>query len=143
MLVPGAPRGSRLRSAQGGLAAKVGAPADERTVLGPVAHRAQFDKVQRLIEAGVKEGASVAVGGPGRPAGLARGFFVRPTVFAGVQPEMTIAREEIFGPVLAILAYRDEDDAVRIANDTPYGLAAYVQSGSLDRARAWRAGACR
>jgi aldehyde dehydrogenase (NAD+) len=116
-------------------AAKVGPPADESTVLGPVAHRAQFEKVQRLIEAGVAEGAKLAAGGPGRPPGLERGFFIRPTVFVGVHPEMAIAREEIFGPVLAILAYRDEDDAVRIANDTPYGLAAYVQSGSLERAR--------
>ncbi len=116
-------------------AAKVGPPADEATVLGPVAHRAQFEKVQRLIEAGVAEGAKLAGGGPGRPPGLERGFFVRPTVFVGVRPEMSIAREEIFGPVLAILGYRDEEDAVRIANDTPYGLAAYVQSGSLERAR--------
>jgi aldehyde dehydrogenase (NAD+) len=114
---------------------RVGSPADESTVLGPVAHRAQFEKVQRLIEAGIAEGARPAAGGPGHPAGLARGFFVRPTVFVDVQPEMTIAREEIFGPVLSILAYDDEDDAVRIANDTPYGLAAYVQSGSLARAR--------
>ena len=117
-------------------AAKVGPPADEATVLGPVAHRAQFEKVQRLIEAGVAEGAQLAAGGPGRPAGLSRGFFVQPTVFVGVRPDMRIAQEEIFGPVLAILGYRDEDDAVRIANDTPYGLAAYVQSASLERARA-------
>lgn len=114
---------------------KVGSPADEASVLGPVAHKAQFDKVQRLIGIGIAEGARVAAGGPGRPAGLERGYFVRPTVFTGVRPDMTIAREEIFGPVLAILAYEDEDDAVRIANDTPYGLAAYVQSGSLERAR--------
>jgi len=116
-------------------ATKVGAPADESSALGPVAHKAQFEKVQRLIGIGIAEGARVVAGGAGRPAGLERGFYVRPTVFAGVRPEMTIAREEIFGPVLAILAYEDEDDAVRIANDTPYGLAAYVQSGSLERAR--------
>ena len=114
---------------------KVGLPADESSALGPVAHKAQFEKVQRLIGVGIAEGARLAAGGPGRPAGLERGFFVQPTVFAGVRPDMTIAREEIFGPVLAILGYEDEDDAVRIANDTPYGLAAYVQSGSLERAR--------
>jgi aldehyde dehydrogenase (NAD+) len=114
---------------------KVGSPADESTVLGPVANRAQFEKVQRLIEAGIVEGARAAAGGPGRPAGLARGFFVRPTVFVDVRPEMRIAREEIFGPVLSILGYEDEDDAVRIANDTPYGLAAYVQAGDPERGR--------
>ena len=113
----------------------VGMPSEESTVLGPVAHRAQFDKVQRLIETGITEGAQLACGGPGRPDGLTRGFFVRPTIFADVDPAMTIAREEIFGPVLCLIAYEDEDDAVRIANDTPYGLAAYVQSGNLDRAR--------
>jgi aldehyde dehydrogenase (NAD+) len=91
--------------------------------------------VQRLIETGTSEGARLATGGPGRPSGMTRGFFVRPTIFVDVDPAMTIAREEIFGPVLCIIAYEDEDDAVRIANDTPYGLAAYVQSGNLERAR--------
>jgi aldehyde dehydrogenase (NAD+) len=114
---------------------KVGSPADESTVLGPVANRTQFEKVQRLIGAGIAEGARAAAGGAGRPAGLARGFFVRPTVFVDVRPEMSIAREEIFGPVLSILGYKDEEDAVRIANDTPYGLAAYVQAGDLERGR--------
>jgi aldehyde dehydrogenase (NAD+) len=114
---------------------KVGAPGAEDTVLGPVVSRAQFDKVQRLIEAGVAEGATLVAGGPGRPTGFNRGYYVRPTVFANVKPEMTIAREEIFGPVLAIMPYKSEEEAVRIANDTPYGLSAYVQSGSLDRAR--------
>jgi aldehyde dehydrogenase (NAD+) len=116
-------------------AMRVGMPSDETTILGPVAHRAQFEKVQRLIETGVAEGARLACGGPGRPEGMTRGFFVRPTIFVDVSPAMTIAREEIFGPVLCIVAYEDEDDAVRIANDTPYGLAAYVQSGNLERAR--------
>jgi aldehyde dehydrogenase (NAD+) len=114
---------------------RVGMPSDERSTLGPVANRAQFDKVQRFIEAGIAEGARLVVGGPGRPDDLPRGFFVRPTVFVDVEPRMSIAREEIFGPVLAIIPYEDEDDAVRIANDTPYGLAAYVQSGSLEHAR--------
>jgi aldehyde dehydrogenase (NAD+) len=114
---------------------KAGSPAEESTTLGPVAHRAQFEKVQRLIAAGLAEGARAAAGGPGRPDGLDRGFFVKPTVFAGVDPAMTIAREEIFGPVLCLIGYRDEDEAVRIANDTPYGLAAYVQSGEVEHAR--------
>jgi len=116
-------------------ATKVGQPSDESAALGPVAHRAQFEKVQRLIEAGVAEGARLAAGGPGRPLGLERGFFVKPTVFTRVQPGMTIAREEIFGPVISIIGYADEDDAVRIANDTVYGLAAYIQSGDQERAR--------
>ena len=114
---------------------RVGPPSDPSTTLGPVAHRAQFDKVQRLIAAGIAEGARLVTGGPGRPAGLDRGFYVRPTVFSHVDPSTTVAREEIFGPVLCLIGYRDEDDAVRIANDTPYGLAAYVQSADLARAR--------
>jgi aldehyde dehydrogenase (NAD+) len=114
---------------------KLGLPSDESAAIGPVAHRAQFEKVQRLIRAGIDEGAKLAAGGPGRPAGFERGFFVKPTVFTHVQPGMTIAREEIFGPVIAILGYKDEEDAVRIANDTVYGLAAYVQSGDRERAR--------
>jgi aldehyde dehydrogenase (NAD+) len=116
-------------------AMRVGSPSDESTVLGPVANRAQFEKVQRLIEVGLSEGAHLACGGPGRPEGMARGFFVRPTIFVDVDPAMTIAREEIFGPVLCVIVYDDEDDAVRIANDTPYGLAAYIQSSNLERAR--------
>ena len=120
-------------SAAAGL--RTGMPADEATALGPVAHRAQWEKVQRLIEAGVREGAKLACGGPGRPEGLERGFFVRPTVFTDVDPAMTVAREEIFGPVLCLIGYDDEDQAVRIANDTVYGLAAFVQSADLERAR--------
>ena len=114
----------------------VGMPSDVATTMGPVATRAQFEKVQRLIRAGIDEGADCLVGGPGRPAGLTRGFFVRPTIFLDVDPASTIAQEEIFGPVLSIIAYDDEDDAVRIANDSRYGLAAYVQSASPERARA-------
>ncbi|HVF65423.1 MAG TPA: aldehyde dehydrogenase family protein [Casimicrobiaceae bacterium] len=116
-------------------ATRVGAPGDEKSTLGPVASRAQFEKVQRLIERGIAENAELAIGGPGRPPGLERGFFVRPTIFTNVDPHDTIAREEIFGPVLCIIGYDDEDDAVRIANDSPYGLAAYVQSSDLARAR--------
>lgn len=114
---------------------KVGDPAAADTTLGPVIGAGQFDRIQGLIATGVAEGARLAAGGPGRPDGLERGFFVRPTVFADVTPEMTVAREEIFGPVLAILKYRDEDEAVAIANDSPYGLSGYVSSGDPERAR--------
>ncbi len=113
----------------------VGDVRDPRTNLGPVVSETQFNKIQRLIQAGIDEGAELVTGGPGRPEHLNRGFFVRPTVFAGVHNDMTIAREEIFGPVLVILPYKDEEEAIRIANDTEYGLAAYVQSGNLDHAR--------
>ncbi len=113
----------------------VGDVGDERTNLGPVVSEVQFNKVQRLIQAGIDEGAELVTGGPGRPEHLNRGYFVRPTVFANVRNDMTIAREEIFGPVLSILPYRDEADAVRMANETVYGLAAYVQSGDLAHAR--------
>jgi len=116
-------------------AVKVGDPRAAGTAMGPVAGAAQHGKVERLIAAGIAEGATLAAGGPGRPDGLNRGFYVRPTVFAGVTPEMTIAREEIFGPVLSILTYDGEEEAVAIANGTPYGLGAYVFSGDLDRAR--------
>ena len=114
----------------------VGDPRANGVDLGPVVSQAQFDKIQRLIEAGIREGARLAAGGPGRPAGLNRGYYVRPTVFGDLTNDMTIARTEIFGPVLAIMPYDDEDEAVRIANDTPYGLAAYVSSSNLDHARA-------
>jgi aldehyde dehydrogenase (NAD+) len=114
---------------------RVGPPAAEGTVLGPLVSRAQFDKVQRLIQAGLDEGAQLVCGGLGRPEGLNRGFYARPTVFADVAPDMTVAREEIFGPVLVIMPYESEEDAIRIANDTPYGLSAYVQSGDPARAQ--------
>lgn len=136
MLVPKARMAEAARIAAGvaeGL--RVGDPKARETEIGPVVNRAQWDRIQGLIEAGVAEGATLAAGGPGRPQGLNAGFFVRPTVFADVTADMTIAREEIFGPVLSILAYADEDDAVRLANDTPYGLAAYVSSGDLATAR--------
>ena len=107
-------------------AMKVGAPSDTATEMGPVVSDVQWGKIQALIEAGIKDGATVAAGGPARPAGLDKGYYVKPTVFSGVTPEMTIAREEIFGPVLAIMPYTNVDDAVRIANDHPFGLAAYV-----------------
>jgi acyl-CoA reductase-like NAD-dependent aldehyde dehydrogenase len=104
--------------------------------MGPLVSRAQFDKVQALIQAGLDEGATLVAGGPGRPSGLPQGWYVRPTVFGDVTPRMRIAREEIFGPVLSILAYDTEDEAVAIANDTPFGLAGFVQSRDPARARA-------
>ncbi|BBK30406.1 aldehyde dehydrogenase (NAD+) [Stella humosa] len=113
----------------------VGDVADERTNLGPLVSEVQFDKVQRLIQAGIAEGAELVTGGPGRPEHLNRGFFVRPTVFANVRNDMTIAREEIFGPVIVIQPYADEAEAIAIANDTDYGLAAYVQGTDIARAR--------
>ncbi|MBJ6135172.1 aldehyde dehydrogenase family protein [Ochrobactrum sp. Q0168] len=116
-------------------ALRTGDPQAADTKLGPVVSQLQFDKIQRLIGSGISEGATLVTGGPGRPDGLNRGYYSRPTVFGHVDPKMTIAREEIFGPVLSIIPYEDEDDAVRIANDTVYGLAAYVQSTNIERAR--------
>jgi aldehyde dehydrogenase (NAD+) len=112
----------------------IGDPRDEATGMGPLISKAQFEKVQRLIQAGIDEGATLVTGGVGRPAGLNRGWFARPTIFGDVQNDMTISKEEIFGPVLSILPYDTVDDAVRMANDTVYGLAAYV-AGSLSEAR--------
>ena len=114
---------------------KVGDPRAEGVDLGPVVSKVQFDKIQHMIEVGLAEGAKLVAGGPGRPALLNAGYYVRPTVFGGVTHEMAIAREEIFGPVLAIMPYSDEDEAVRIANDTVYGLAAYISSTDLEHAR--------
>ncbi|NND58734.1 MAG: aldehyde dehydrogenase family protein [Gammaproteobacteria bacterium] len=114
---------------------RVGDPLDKATHLGPLVSATQFDKVQSLVQAAIDEGATLVCGGPGRPEGLEKGYYVRPTIFADVTNDMTIAREEVFGPVLVIIGYDDEEQAVAIANDTPYGLAAYVQSGDPDRAR--------
>lgn len=112
----------------------VGDPRDEATTMGPLVSKVQFDKVQRLIAAGIAEGATLVCGGEGRPAGMNRGWFVRPTVFGNVTNDMTIAREEIFGPVLSILPYDSIDHAVAMANDTPYGLAAYI-AGPVEECR--------
>ncbi|MDB5555166.1 MAG: aldehyde dehydrogenase [Rhizobium sp.] len=114
---------------------KTGDPKAEGTDLGPVVSQLQFDKIQRLIQTGIDEGATVVAGGVGRPDGLNRGYYIRPTVFGHVTPEMTVAREEIFGPVLSVISYDNEDHAVEIANDTVYGLAAYIQSENKDHAR--------
>jgi aldehyde dehydrogenase (NAD+) len=116
-------------------ATKVGSPFTESTHIGPLASKTQFEKVQRLISKGIEEGATLVAGGLGRPDGLSKGYFVKPTVFADVRNDMMIAREEIFGPVLCMMAYENEDDAVRIANDTPYGLSGFVTSGNAERAR--------
>jgi aldehyde dehydrogenase (NAD+) len=113
----------------------VGDPRAKNTEVGPLVSEQQWDKVQGLIQKGIDEGATLAAGGTGRPDGIDKGYFAKPTVFANVRNDMTIAREEIFGPVLSIIPYEDEDDAVRMANDTPYGLSGYVSSASLDRAR--------
>jgi aldehyde dehydrogenase (NAD+) len=113
----------------------VGDPNSTATDIGPVVSHVQFERIQNLIESGIREGATLVTGGLGRPEGFNRGYYVRPTIFSNVRNDMRIAQEEIFGPVLSILPYRDEEEAVRIANDTVYGLSSYVTSGSLDRAR--------
>ncbi|MFM0549487.1 aldehyde dehydrogenase family protein [Paraburkholderia sediminicola] len=136
MLVPAARHDEAVAIARRAAQAQRVGPADhERTTMGPVVSSVQFERVERLIAAGIDEGAQVVAGGLGRPPGLERGYYVQPTVFADVRPSMTIAREEIFGPVLAIMPYRDEEEAIAIANDSPFGLAAYVQSADLERAR--------
>jgi len=136
MLVPAA----KLAEAEA-IAAKVsesvvvGDPAAEGTTMGPVVSEVQFNKIQGLIEKGIAEGAKVVTGGAGRPEGIDKGYFIRPTVFSEANNEMTIAREEIFGPVLTMIPYDTEEEAIAIANDTPYGLAGYVQSDDVDHAR--------
>jgi aldehyde dehydrogenase (NAD+) len=114
----------------------VGDPQSEETQLGPIANEAQFHRVQAMIQAGLDEGAKLLCGGPGRAAGFDKGFYTRPTVFSDVDNAMRIAQEEIFGPVLCIIAYETVDEAVAIANDTVYGLGAHVQGQDLDVARA-------
>ena len=135
MLVPAARMEEAIEVARGAAErAAPGDPAQEDTAMGPVVSKVQFDKIQTLIEAGIAEGATLVTGGPGLPDGMNKGYFVRPTVFANVNNGMTIAREEVFGPVLTILGYENEDDAVAIANDTPYGLSGYVSSSDLAHA---------
>ena len=136
MLVPRSKMTQAAAAAkQAAEATKAGDPFTKGTNIGPLASAAQFEKVQRLIKKGIEEGAELVAGGLGRPEGISKGYFVKPTVFAGVRSDMTIAREEIFGPVLSIIPYEDEDDAVYIANDTSYGLSGYVTSGNMERAR--------
>lgn len=114
----------------------VGDTANKDTTMGPVVSKVQWDKIQGLIQKGIDEGAKVVCGGTGLPDGIEAGHYVRPTVFSEANNEMTISREEIFGPVLTMIPYDSEEEAIRIANDTPYGLAGYVQSGDMDHARA-------
>ncbi len=136
MLVPRSHMANAVAAAkQAADATKVGDPFADGVHLGPLANQAQFNKVQRLIRVGIEEGATLVAGGPGRPEGIEKGYFVRPTVFADVRNDMTIARDEIFGPVLCMIPYDNEDDAVRIANDTPYGLSGFVTGSDIDRAR--------
>ena len=122
------------RSAAEGI--KVGDPNAADTNIGPVVSEVQFNKIQGLIQKGIDEGAKLETGGTGRPEGLNRGYYVKPTVFSHVTNDMTIAREEIFGPVLSLIGYQDDEDAVRIANDTPYGLSGYISAGDPERAKA-------
>jgi len=135
MLVPAERMEEAVEAARAAVAEQnVGAPSTNAR-LGPVVSEVQWTRIQSLIQKGIDEGARLVAGGPGRPEGLEQGYYVKPTVFADVDNDMVIAREEIFGPVLAMLPYDDVDAAIEIANDTPYGLAAYVQ-GDLDEARA-------
>jgi aldehyde dehydrogenase (NAD+) len=123
----------RLQSAVSAI--KVGDSRDPNVQVGPMVSQKQWDRIQDYIRLGQEEGATLLAGGPGRPAGLTRGWFVRPTVFTGVTNQMRIAREEIFGPVLCVIPYRDEAHAIEIANDTSYGLSSYVLSSDVNRAR--------
>ena len=136
MLVPQSRMEEAINAAKAAAAKSVvGDPSAESTRMGPVVSEIQFNKIQTLIQKGIDEGADLITGGPSRPEGLEEGYFVRPTIFANVSNDMTIAREEIFGPVLSIIGYKDDDDAVSIANDTDYGLSGYV-SGEPEHAQA-------
>lgn len=136
MLVPRDKHAQALEIAKATAEAIVVGPADGQVKIGPVVSEAHWQKVQGLIQKGIDEGAELVAGGPGKPEGLETGYYVKPTVFGGVDNDMTIAREEIFGPVIAILPYDSEEDAIRIANDTVYGLSGYVQSGDVEHAKA-------
>ena len=113
----------------------VGPASDEGQHIGPVVSEAQFDKIQGLIQVGIDEGAKLVAGGTGRPDGLNRGYYVKPTVFADVNNQMDIARTEIFGPVLSIIPFDTEEEAIEIANDTPYGLTNYIQTPDDEKRR--------
>ena len=108
-------------------AIKVGDPFDADTKMGPISNKTQYEKVQRMIQIGIDEGATLSAGGVGLPDGCESGYYVKPTIFSDVTNDMTIAREEIFGPVLCLIKYETEEEAIEIANDTPYGLAGYIQ----------------
>ncbi len=136
MLVPEAlhDRAAELAK-QAAEATVVGDPKDDASKIGPVVSETQWNRIQKFIQLGIDQGATLVTGGPGRPEGLERGYYVKPTVFANVSNDMTIARDEIFGPVLSILPYKDKAEAIRIANDTPYGLAGYVSGNDIDEVR--------
>jgi aldehyde dehydrogenase (NAD+) len=136
MLIPRTQRDAAFEAARAAVGTiRLGDPLDPASTMGPLVSQAQFEKVQNLIRSGVDEGATLVAGGLGRPGDVNRGYYVRPTVFGDVTPQMKIAREEIFGPVLSIMSYDTEDEAIEIANDTPFGLAGFVQSKDLKRAR--------
>lgn len=136
MLIPRAQRDAAFAAVSEAVGSiRLGDPLDPASTMGPLVSQAQFGKVQDLIQSGIDEGATLVTGGTGRPAGLNRGYYVRPTVFGDVTPQMRIAREEVFGPVLSIMSYDSEDEAIEIANDTPFGLAGFVQSRDRNRAR--------
>ncbi|WP_417261068.1 aldehyde dehydrogenase family protein [Celeribacter sp.] len=117
-------------------ATEVGLPSQTGNHIGPLVSQMQYDRVQNLIQVGIEDGARLVAGGLGRPEGFNRGYFVRPTVFGDVTNDMRIAQEEVFGPVLVLISYQDDEDAVQIANDTPYGLAAYIQTGASEESKA-------
>ncbi|MEX2481067.1 MAG: aldehyde dehydrogenase family protein [Gammaproteobacteria bacterium] len=136
MLVPATRHDEAVAIAKSAAAnTNVGDPKMKDSTIGPVVSKVQFDRIQTLIQKGIDEGATLVCGGTGRPEGLDRGFYVKPTIFANVNNDMTIAREEIFGPVLCMLPYQNEEEAIRIANDTPYGLSAYVSGKDAERVR--------
>ncbi|PCJ45931.1 MAG: aldehyde dehydrogenase family protein [Gammaproteobacteria bacterium] len=136
MLVPRAQHDRAVEVAQAVAQATIpGDPQDKTTHIGPLSNKGQFSKVHAMIQRAIDEGSEIVAGGPGRPEGLTSGYYARPTVFANVTNDMLIAREEVFGPVLAILPYDDEEQAIQIANDTPYGLAGYIQSENIEHAR--------
>jgi len=136
MLVPRSQRSVAFEAARKAVAEiRIGDPLDEQTTMGPLVSQSQFDKVQGLIQAGIEDGAVLVAGGPGRPTEVNRGYYVRPTVFGDVTQDMRIAREEIFGPVLSIMNYETDEEAIAIANNTPFGLAGFVQSANPERAR--------
>lgn len=115
------------------LSQKVGAPSKEGDHIGPLFDKLQFDRVQNMIQVGIDEGATVLTGGLGRPEGFDKGWYVKPTIFSDVTNSMRIAQEEIFGPVLVMIPFKDEAEAIALANDTPYGLASYLQSSDKER----------
>ena len=136
MLVPAARHDEVVEIAKAAAAqVKVGDPTEDGVTIGPVVSEMQFNKIQGLIEKAIDEGTELVCGGPGKPDGLNAGYYVKPTIFANVTNDMTIAREEVFGPVLSILKYETEEQAIEIANDTVYGLSGYVQSGDINHAR--------